>query len=147
MPNVTLLRCNILRALYLLLFIEVPIGTAAKLVYSSRGLSAGDGWAVAGCLLAAFALLCGLGLRQPLRMLPVLLLEVLWKTIWLVRVALPLFLAGRIDAALISNSIAIGAVVIMLPVIPWRHVVAEYVLAPAAPWHRRQPGDAVTRLA
>jgi hypothetical protein len=42
---------------------------------------------VVNCLLAAMSLLAFLGLRYPVRMLPVLLFECTWKVIWLSVVA------------------------------------------------------------
>ena len=48
-------------------------------------------------MLAAFGALSALGLRCPLQMLPVLLWELLWKSIWLIVVAVPLWSAGRMD--------------------------------------------------
>jgi hypothetical protein len=44
---------------------------------------------VAACLLTAMALPALLGLRYPVRLLPILLFESLWKLIWLSVVALP----------------------------------------------------------
>ena len=145
MTDVSTLRCNVLRAMYLLMFAAIPFMTAAHLVYSARSLGADDGWAATGCLLAALALLSILGLRHPVRMIPLLLLELLWKAIWMARVALPLFLSHHIDDALVANSIAIGSAVILLPVIPWRHVVAEYLHGPAEPWRLSAPRLAVKR--
>ncbi len=52
---------------------------------------------VADSLLGALALLCILGLRYPVKMLPLLLFETAWKTAWLLGFALPLWLAHRID--------------------------------------------------
>lgn len=43
----------------------------------------------------AFALLSILGLRSPLKFAPVLLLQLVYKTIWLAGVVLPLLLSGR----------------------------------------------------
>jgi hypothetical protein len=40
------------------------------------------------------------GLRYPLQMLPVLIWEVIWKTLWLVLVPLPQWMAGRLDQSL-----------------------------------------------
>ena len=51
-------------------------------------------------MLAAFSLLCIVGLRYPLQMLPVLLWEVTWKTLWLVLMPLPQWMAGRLDQSL-----------------------------------------------
>ena len=134
MAEVSLARLNALRATYLLLLIMIPIGTAAHAVWSPGRLGAGDGWAFTACLLAALSLLSSLGLRHPLKMLPLLLFEATWKLIWLARVALPLWLAGQVDEALVSNSIAVGMAVIVLAAIPWRYVLAEYVREAGASW-------------
>ena len=48
-----------------------------------------------GSLFLALGLVSILGLRSPLNFTPVLLLELFYKPIWLVAVALPLFLKGQ----------------------------------------------------
>ena len=133
-PQVSLPRLYALRAMYLILLVMIPQMTAASLVYSTRSLSAADGWGFAACLLAALSLLAALGVRYPLKMLPLLLFELTWKLIWLARVALPLWRAGRVDEALASNTVAAGAAVLVLTVIPWRYVGAQYLRAPGDPW-------------
>ena len=136
MPTVSLARLFVLRLMYLVLFVLVPLMTAARMVYSGPSLRADDGWGFAACLLAAMSLLCGLGLRYPLKMLPLLFFEVAWKMIWMARVAAPLWMSGKIDDALIQNSIAIGTAILVLAVLPWRYVVAQYVHAPGDKWKR-----------
>ncbi len=51
-------------------------------------------------LLTAMSLLAFLGLRYPVRLVPILLFEVVWKLIWLGVVALPAALAGTVDDAM-----------------------------------------------
>jgi hypothetical protein len=48
-----------------------------------------------GSLFLALGLVSILGLRSPLKFAPVLLLELVYKPVWLVAVALPLFLKGQ----------------------------------------------------
>ncbi len=108
MPEVSLTRLYALRAMYLVLLVMVPLMTAARMVYGVRSFSAADGWGFTACLLTALSLLAAIGLRHPLKMLPLLMFELLWKIIWLARVALPLWRAGRIDDALASNTVATG---------------------------------------
>ncbi len=43
MPAVSLTRLYALRAMYLILFVLVPLMTAAGIVYSARSVSAADG--------------------------------------------------------------------------------------------------------
>ena len=73
---------------------------------------------------AALSVLSGLGLRYPLRMLPLLLLQLFYKSVWLVAVALPLSSAGRSTS--LTNTFLMGAVADLI-VIPWPYVVSNYV--------------------
>ena len=49
---------------------------------------------VVSAMLGAVSILALVGVRYPLRMLPILLFEVLWKSIWMIAVAVPLWRAG-----------------------------------------------------
>jgi hypothetical protein len=89
---------------------------------------------VVTCMLTAMSLLALLGVRYPLAMLPVLLFESAWKLIWFAAVALPLWRSGQIDAATQEVVITCSLVVVVLAVIPWRYVVAEYVTKRGDRW-------------
>lgn len=83
---------------------------------------------VARCLLAAMAPLMLLGLRYPLKMLPILLFEFIWKLIWVVVIGLPLWSAHKLDADTFETLKACGMGVMLLPLmIPWGYVFANYV--------------------
>ena len=101
-----------------------------------------DPWSVAEgtkeCLLIAMSFLALLGLRYPARMLPILLFEVTWKLIWLGIVALPAWLDHELDGATRTQFGAVALVVVIIAVIPWRYVFAQFVAAPADPWRRRR---------
>ena len=71
-------------------------------------------------------------------MLPILLFEVTWKLLWLGVVALPLWLDDQLDGATREQAAKILWVVIIIAVIPWRHVLTQYVLAPGEPWRRNR---------
>ena len=89
------------------------------------------------CLFIAMSFLALLGLRYPLRMLPILLFEVTWKVIWLGIVALPAWLDHDLDGALRTQFGAVVLVIVIIAVIPWRYVFAQFATAPADPWRRR----------
>lgn len=78
-------------------------------------------------MLVALSLLSFLGLRYPLQMLPILLFELAWKFIWVIVVALPLWIAHQMDPATLKVFYSCLVVLIVLAVIPWRYVVAQYV--------------------
>jgi hypothetical protein len=130
--EVSLFRLYALRALYL--FIVVGLGTQIWPDLFSPGrrwdLSQGIIW----CVLAAFWSLCLLGLRYPLKMLPVLFWEIIWKTLWLGLVALPQWLAGHVDEAIVPNTYACLIVVLVYAAVPWPYVFAHYVKAPGDRW-------------
>jgi hypothetical protein len=86
------------------------------------------------CLLTAMSLLALVGLRHPVKMLPVLLLEVTWKLIWLGLVALPASRARDLDPAMSEILVNCSLVVVIIAVIPWRHVWRAYVRAGGARW-------------
>jgi hypothetical protein len=76
------------------------------------------------CFWAALSALCALGIRYPLKMLPLLLLQLLYKSIWLIVVALPLWSAGRTTE---MTTIFVSGVVADLIAIPWPYVLTTYV--------------------
>ena len=88
-------------------------------------------------MLCALGLLSILGLRYPLKMLPLLFFEMTWKLIWLLRIALPLWTAHRIDDAVASTLVAVLMVVVFPFIVPWRYVAYTYFGQPADPWRSR----------
>lgn len=52
-------------------------------------------YGITGSVYLAFGILSILGLRSPLKFTPVLLLQLLYKTIWFVRIIIPIFIAGQ----------------------------------------------------
>jgi hypothetical protein len=86
------------------------------------------------CILLAMSILALLGLRYPVKMLPILLFESLWKLTWLGVVALPKLLGGGLDAATTVEFTNILFVVVILAVIPWGYVVRQFLAAPGDRW-------------
>jgi hypothetical protein len=134
MHEVTLLRLYILRAIYL--FIAAGLGA-----FLWPGiLDPKQHWELmqgqATCMLAAFSLLCLLGLRYPLQMLPVLLWEVTWKTLWLLIVPLPQWLAGHVEESIKPSVFACSMVVLVYAAVPWRYVIVRYAAEPSEGWRQ-----------
>jgi hypothetical protein len=92
---------------------------------------------VVKALLGALGLLCLLGLRYPLQMLPLLIFELVWKVIWIVAFALPAWLGPGLDAYASETLLGCAMGVILTPlVLPWGYIVRQYIQAPATPWSR-----------
>jgi hypothetical protein len=68
-----------------------------------------------------------LGVRYPIRMLPILLFEVAWKLIWIATVATPHLVAGDMNTATWEVLINCSLLVLMIAVIPWRCAWRRYV--------------------
>jgi hypothetical protein len=124
--EVSLLRLYLLRALYAA--IGFLMGAQIWPVVFSHRAWDDPMHGVGVAMLAALTALCLLGIRYPLQMLPLMLFEFAWKTIWTLAVALPLWRSGQLnDPAMLENLTAIGAGVIICPlVIPWGYVWANY---------------------
>jgi hypothetical protein len=89
---------------------------------------------VVAVLLTAMSLLAFLGLRYPVRLLPILLFETLWKLIWLSVVAAPAVATGEVDQAMSETIFSCSLVVVIAAVIPWRYAWQQYVLAKGDRW-------------
>jgi hypothetical protein len=130
-------RLNLMRVLYLMMFVFLA-STKWPLLLHHRPWGQMEG--VAFVLLAALGVMAGLGLRYPLKMLPVLLFEFIWKAMWLLSVALPLWRAGQVDAgtAETTKDTLVGMLICPI-VIPWGYVWRQYVVAPGDRWWGKAP--------
>lgn len=89
---------------------------------------------VVTCVLVAMSILALFGLRYPVQLMPILLFEVAWKTLWLAVVAVPLWLNHEMDSATRELANEILWVVVIAPVIPWRYVYSTYVARRGERW-------------
>ncbi len=68
-------------------------------------------------------------------MLPIFLLEFVFKTMWLFRFGLPQWMAGRVDPQLSEDLILIGGPpVLLVLIIPWGYVWYHYIEEPSERW-------------
>ena len=85
-------RLNTMRLGYAFMGVGLAIVKWPILVQSAASLPVSEG--VVACLLTAMSLLAFLGLRYPVKLLPVLLFESAWKLLWLGLVAAPRAVSG-----------------------------------------------------
>ena len=80
------------------------------------------------CIWASYSVLSVLGLIHPLKMLPVVMLEILYKSIWLIIVAYPLWLSNQLAGSNAEGMTFVFALV-PLPIIamPWKYAFRKYV--------------------
>jgi hypothetical protein len=83
---------------------------------------------------AAFSLLAGLGIFHPLKMLPIILLEIAYKGLWLILVAFPQWsngtLAGSPDE---YQSNVFAGIIVPIIAVPWAYVLSTFVLRDRKP--------------
>jgi general stress protein CsbA len=124
------LNIYLLRLVYLLMFFVLG-NTAWTHVLTHRGpWEPAD--AVAWCVWAAFATLAGLGIFRPLKMLPILLLEIFYKVLWLAVVAYPLWAADQLTGSSAEGTTS-SFLWVVLPIVavPWGYVFMTYVYTKA----------------
>jgi len=135
MTEVPVLRLYVLRATYLLIVIGLGLVIWPLIIQHSS--TASHMGSVVRSLLGAVSLLALLGLRYPLQMLPLLLFELVWKSIWVVAFGLPLWSGHRLDAGTAETlrDCLLGLVIFPI-VIPWGHVWRRYFRQPGDRWKR-----------
>lgn len=143
MTEVSTFRLYLLRATYLLIFLGQGYIQLPTILHHSTTRWHGTG----SSMLTATALLVVFGIRYPLQMLPMLLYELLWKSIWLIVFALPLWLNHNIDppTAEAVKACLLGWVIFPI-VIPWSYVYENYVKKPGDRWTRRTRSTAKSPL-
>jgi hypothetical protein len=131
-PTLRTARLNALRAGYLLIGVGLAVTKWPLLLRDPASIPVMDGVVLA--MLTAMSLLAFLGLRYPLRMLPILLFECAWKLIWLAMVGLPHLIAGDVSAEIGRTLFSVSLVAVVIAVIPWDYVWRQFVTAPGDPW-------------
>ncbi len=130
-----LTRLYVLRLMYLLVVIGLALNLWPDVIASKKPFSAWEFFhGIETTMMAAFWLLCVLGIRYPLQLLPILIWELLWKTICLIAVPLPLWLNGTLAEKLLPNVLAIGAFILVYAVIPWSYVHRHYIKKQGDQW-------------
>jgi hypothetical protein len=116
----------LLRLLYALMFFVLGKDTWTHILTHRGAWEPND--AVAWCVWTAFATLAGLGIVRPLKMLPILLLEIFYKVLWLILVAYPLWSRGAL-AGSSAEGIAGVFLWVLLPIVamPWGYAFSTYV--------------------
>ncbi len=124
-------RINIylLRLLFILMFFVLGRETWTHVLTHKGPWEPMD--AVAWCVWTAFATLAGLGILRPLKMLPIVLLEIFYKVLWLILVAYPLWSKGTL-AGSPAEATTGPFLWVVLPIVavPWGYAFVNYVYNP-----------------
>ena len=127
--EVSLPRVYVLRGMYLLNFVLVGSGVCYEFIHREKPWDQMTG--VAFSFFAALSVLSALGIRYPLAMLPLLFVQLFYKTFWLFIVYFPLRAAGVPTDLMRGFLIAIALDII---VIPWKYVFVHWIIKPGERW-------------
>jgi hypothetical protein len=131
-PELSLFRLYGLRLFYFVIAAGLGVYVWPSVIHHSNELAVTHG--VRFALLGGLGVMAALGLRYPVQMLPILLFELVWKAIYLISFALPLWSAHQVNAAAAEDIKAVLMVVVFVPLVPWRYVFASYVLNRGDRW-------------
>ena len=135
MSEVSTFRLYLLRAMYLFIVLGLAIFELPALL-NPANLSRLDG--VVLSVLGTTALLAVVGIRYPLKMLPLLFFELLWKAIWVVAFGLPLLLSDGLDPNTTETLTACLMGVVLVPlVMPWGYLLKHYLKTPGDRWRKQ----------
>ena len=121
-------KIYLLRGLYILMFLFLG-KDAWTFIFTHKGT-----WDPAEAMnftvWASYSVLAFFGLLYPLRMLPIVMLEILYKSIWLIIVAYPLWASNRLAGTPAEGMTYVFALV-LLPIVamPWKYYFKRYVFA------------------
>ena len=119
----------LLRLLYVLMFFVLGQVVWTHILTHKGAWQPAD--AVEWCVWAGFATLAALGILRPLKMLPIVLLEIFYKLLWLGLVAYPLWSKGVLAGSAAEDTTA-KFLWVILPIVavPWEYVFVTYVYTP-----------------
>jgi hypothetical protein len=125
------IRWGWLKAMYIFTIV-VAGGFGLGMIFAPSALQSTFGnvcdpitYGINGSVFLAFGILALLGLRDPLRFVPILLLQLVYKAVWFIGVVLPLLVTGRFPTSetltVVIFALAIAGDVIA---IPFRYILA-----------------------
>lgn len=140
MSELSLFRIYLLRAVYLLIGVGLALMIFPGVISPPENLPHMN--SVVRSLLAAVSLLAFLGIRYPLKMLPILFFELVWKTVWVLAFGLRWWSAGKLDegSAETLRDCIFGITVVWL-VMPWGYVFKHYLKSSGERWRKQTVSD------
>jgi hypothetical protein len=119
----------LLRVLYFLIALAVGKDSWTFLLTKVDSVSPME--AVTWSVWAGFSLVAILGLIHPLKMLPIIFLEIAYKIIWLAFVAYPLWSTDALTGSQ-AEGLTLVFLWVLLPIIavPWGYAIKSFVLRP-----------------
>ncbi len=133
--DVSTFRLYALRAMYAFTAVGLLLARWPAIINPPPGITHPS--TVVAMFLGALSILAVLGVRYPLKMLPLLFFELLWKVMWVLMWGLPLWSTGQLTPDRRETLIACLVGIVLVPlVMPSGDVLNRYVKAPGDPWRK-----------
>lgn len=117
----------LLKLLYTLMFLFLSYSSWTHILNHKGNWDGKD--AIAWCLWLAYGAISWIGIFNPLKMLPIVLLEIVYKTAWLFVVAYPLWAKNELTGSPAEGTANVFMLVI-LPIVamPWRYFFRTHIV-------------------
>jgi len=117
----------LLRLLYTLMFLFLSLDAWAHVLNHKGNWESTN--ATAWCLWLGYGAISWIGIIKPLKMLPIVLLEIVYKTAWLIIVAYPLWTKNELVGSPVEGTTNVYMLVI-LPIVamPWPYFFRTYIM-------------------
>jgi hypothetical protein len=126
MLAISTFRMYLLRAGYLIIAVGLAIMIWPGIINPPDSLPHMN--EVVRSILGAVSLLALLGILYPLKMLPILFFELLWKLIWLVAFGIRLWSLQRLSAEAAETAAnCLFGIALVIIVVPWGYVLKNYI--------------------
>ena len=117
----------LLRTIFLLIFLFVGYDSWSALIQHEGEWNPMR--AAALSMFAAYSLLSILGVFRPLKMLPIIIFVIVYKCIWLLFVAYPLWASGQLAGSPAEGMTKVFMwVPLAIVAVPWKYVLDTYVV-------------------
>ena len=121
------LNIYLLRLLFTLMFLFVTYGSWNYILNHTGPWNSVN--AAAWCMWGAYSLISFIGILRPLKMLPIVLFEIIYKIAWLIIVAYPLWVSNELIGSS-AEGMTRDFMWVIFPILamPWRYFFRTYLL-------------------
>jgi len=117
----------LLKLLYTLMFLFLSYTSWTHIIHHTGPWDPAN--SAAWFMWVSFGVIAFIGILHPLKMLPIVLLEIVYKTAWLIVIALPLYQRNELTGTP-AEAMAGNFMLVILPIVamPWRYFFRTYIV-------------------
>ncbi len=121
------INIDLLRLVFTLMFLFLTYDSWAHIIHHTGPWDPAN--SAAWFMWASCAFIAVIGIRRPLKMLPIVLFEIIYKTAWLIVVAYPLYQRNELTGTP-TEVMADNFMLVILPIVamPWRYFFRTYIV-------------------